>query len=205
MNSIKHKIIKRISTQKDWVFSACDFNDIADQTVINDALARLSVLGKIQRLDKGLYHKQIWSKFLSKYAPASPDQIIKALARKNNYPLLIDGLYAANSLGLTNAVPTKNVYFSDVNPTKFQIGGWDFTFRKAGKKRLYWAGRKGALAMQALWWLGKDIIKQDKNKIVKQLKDILPGYVKNDLLQGLKLKMAPSWMSDVIHDITQTS
>lgn len=199
MKVIKVQILDVIKSKgNSWVFSACDFNDIANQKTINDALATLSKKDLIRKLGRGLYYLPVYSTLLQDYGPPDSSQVVQAWARKNNYPLLMGGMAAANSLGLTNAVPAQNIYFSDIHPTKVSIAGWSFSFQKAGKKRLYWVNHKGARVIQALWWLGKDILAQNKTQIIKRLKIILPDDVKKDILDGFKLKKTPSWMKDVI-------
>jgi hypothetical protein len=52
--------------------------------------------------------------------------------------------------------------------------------------------------VQALLWLGKDVVKNDVN-IVLNLRNNLPLDVKRDLAKGKNL--LPGWMSSVVNSV----
>jgi len=55
--------------------------------------------------------------------------------------MLIDGIAAANDLGLTDAVPAHIVVHTDARLKPFELGNLVIDFRKAAPSKLYWAGR----------------------------------------------------------------
>jgi hypothetical protein len=88
------------------VWTPRDFLDLGSRAAIDKALQRLTGANSIRR-DRGLYDLPRISQLTGK--PAHPDYtaIIEAVARRDQIRLLVDGITAANQLGLTDAVPAR--------------------------------------------------------------------------------------------------
>ena len=69
--------------------------------------------------------------------------MIDAIARRDQIRVLVDGMTAANDLGLTNAVPSKIVVHTDARVCSMQLGNMIITFKPTAASKLYWAGRPG--------------------------------------------------------------
>lgn len=79
--------------------------------------------------------------------------MIETVARRDQIRVLVDGMTAANDLGLTNAVPAKIVVHTDAWLKPIRLGNLDVVFKPAAASKLYWAGRPAMRIVQALHWL----------------------------------------------------
>jgi hypothetical protein len=71
----------------------------------------------------------------------NPRDVIDAVARKGKVRVVVDGLTAANDLGLTDAVPARIAMLSDGRLRPITLGNLILDFQAAAPSRLYWAGR----------------------------------------------------------------
>jgi len=143
---------------------------------------------------------------------AAPDyrRVIDAVGRRDQARLLIDGITAANDLGLSTAVPGKVVVHTDARLRSIQLDQLILTFKLTAPSKLYWAGRPAMRIVQSLHWfrnglktgslLDEDII---QNKIIRLLQDQNQGAdLRDDLIQGLNT--LPAWMQDwICHLLTR--
>src|SRR3990170_1443599 len=113
MQSIDNKIVSRIYGKKrGWVFTPKDFVDLGSRPSVDVALHRRVKSGTIQRIARGLYYYPKQSLRFG-VVPPSADEVINAVARRDNVRLQVSGAHAANMLGLTEQVPVKSVYYTD--------------------------------------------------------------------------------------------
>jgi hypothetical protein len=135
---------------------------------------------------------------------ATPDYraIVDAIARRDQLRLLVDGMTAANDLGLTDAVPAHVTIHTDARRRTIQLDHLTITFKLTAPSRLYWAGRPAMRVVQALHWL-KDTLPADKPRIIKRLTQLLAGpqgdVVRQDLIAGFNT--LPAWMQAVIREL----
>ena len=96
--------------------------------------------------------------------------VIDAMTRRNQVRYVIDGMTAANELGLTTAVPAKIEVLVDARLRPVILGKQKIIFKSAAPSRLFWAGRSGMAIVQALYWL-KDVMDnhEELNKIQSKL------------------------------------
>lgn len=185
------------------VWTPVDFLDFGDRDTIDKTLQRLAQAGEIRRIERGLYDRPRTSSLTG--APTAPDyrQIIAALARRDQTRMLVDGMTAANDLGLTNAVPARVVIHTDARRRAIRLGNLTIEFRKTAPSRLYWAGRPAMRVVQALHWL-KDMLPVDHQQIVRRLRTLLrdPAQgpaIRKDLRDGLST--LPTWMQSVVREL----
>jgi hypothetical protein len=129
--------------------------------------------------------------------------VIEAIARRDQARFIVDGLTAANDLGLTTAVPARVMVFTDNRLRPIKLGNKVITFKQAAPSRLYWAGRPAMRVVQALYWL-KDLLPSDRDGIMVRLKRILsdPGSgsaIRDDLNDGLPA--IPIWMQSLVREL----
>ena len=112
--------------------------------------------------------------------------------------MLVDGMTAANDLGLTDAVPAKIVVHTDARRRALRLGNVTISFRPTAASKLFWAGRPGMRVVQALHWM-RDLLSRDgeanlvRRKLRKVLDDPRAGPpLKADLADGLTT--VPNWM-----------
>ena len=133
--------------------------------------------------------------------------IIDALARRDQVRMLVDGLTAANDLGLTTAVPARIVVHTDARRRSIQLDTQTIDFKHTAPSRLYWAGRPAMRIVQALHWL-KDTLPSDHDRIVARLSSILADpkhgqVLRDDLRQGLTT--LPAWMQSIVRELLGTT
>ena len=97
-------------------------------------------------IDRAEYHDRTNSR-------ADYRAVIQAVSRRDNARVVIDGMTAANDLGLTTAVPARIEVMVDARLKPIQLGNQVVNFKTAAPSRLYWAGRPAMRVVQALYWL----------------------------------------------------
>ena len=128
------------------VWTPVDFLDLGTRDAVDKTLQRLAHAGTLRRIDRGLYDRPAISSLTK--APRTPDyrMVLDALARRDQARMLIDGLTAANELGLTTAVPARVVVHTDMRRRSIPLGNLTIAFRFTAPSKLYWAdGRRCGL------------------------------------------------------------
>jgi len=127
------------------------------------------------------------------------------VARRDQAPMLVDGMTAANDLGLSDAVPGKIVVHTGARLRPIKLGMQTIAFRPTAPSKLFWAGRPAMRVVQALQWLrGALTDPVDRRRIVKRLRTIFAdpdqGHaIVADLTGGLP--MLPAWMQDLLRPL----
>lgn len=135
---------------------------------MDKALQRLTCAGSLRRVDRGLYDKPSFHILTRKSNPPSPRQVIEAIAHRDQIRVLVDGMAAANDLGLTNAVPAKIVVHADARLKSVSLGQLGITFKPTAASKLYWAGRPAMRIVQTLHWLRDTMGHVDDDAILKR-------------------------------------
>ena len=189
-------IARRISrSQADKVWTAKDFLDLGSRSAVDKTLQRLTNKGDLRRIDHGLYDRPRINPLTSKPAPPNYQQVIWAIARRDSARMLIDGMTAANDLGLTNAVPGKVIVHTDARIKPIQIGNLTIQFKLASPSKLIWADRPAMRIIQALHWL-KDGLKQKDPSMQADIKVTLLRVLNDP-------KVGPSIQRDLKKDLSQ--
>lgn len=198
----------RISTLIDasgtgYVWSPADFAQLGSRDVIDKTLQRMVAKGQLRRIDRGLYDKPTVSSLTKRKTTPDYQAVIDAIARRDNLRLLVDGMTAANDLGLTTAVPAKVTVYTDTRRRAIRLDNLQIDFKLCAPSRLYWAGRPAMRLVQALHWL-KDMIDADsatyKHHVTWLLKTHKQGSaMRDDLKQGFSV--LPIWMQDFLRDL----
>ena len=200
----------RISEAPLQVWTPADFVDLGGRAAIDKALQRMVASGQLRRIQRGLYDKPSLNALTGKTTVPDYRAVIDAIARRDQVRWLIDGMTAANMLGLTNAVPAKIEVLVDARLKRITLGNQEIVFKQAAPSRLFWAGRPGMYLVQALHWL-HDIMSSDEEPAAVQstvrrlLADQETGPALLDDLKG-GLSAMPIWMQDILrvdgHDKT---
>jgi hypothetical protein len=194
---IREKVLNRIFKKGEgYTFTPASFADIANPQVIAVILGRLSKEKKIQRITRGIYS---FPKTHPKFGQLFPkvNEIVEAIAKKDNLRIMASGAYAANLLGLSEQVPSKIVFLTDGKSRKIKIGVNTIELKKASPKQFSLSDSEAGIVIQALRYFGKNNI--DKT-IVKKLKEKLSSKTKTILLKNIAL--APGWMRPFINEIS---
>ena len=202
--NLKSQIIDRVAgCQPGYVWTPVDFLDFGPRDAVDKALQRLVATGQLRRVDRGLYDQPRHNALTGK--PAAPDyrSVIDAVSRRDQVRVLIDGITAANDMGLTDAVPAQVVVHTDGRLRPIKLGNLTIQFQVTAASKLYWAGRPGMRVVQALHWL-RDSLPQNRDAVAARLLRLLltndpDGKLRDDLQQGLHT--LPAWMQDFLRDL----
>jgi len=200
MTSVSDKILGRVRAKGrgKWVCTPTDFLDFGSRAAVDQALSRLVKSGVLRRVGHGFYDLPRFSKILKRDAPVKFEHVVDAVVRRDGIRVVRNGIYYANGLGVTNAVPAKVTYYTDGATRNIQIGGLTIYLRHAGPRLMSWVGRTSAPVAMALHWLGP-LASQDPY-VARKLKSRLPDYVKKDLVRHKAY--LPGWTANLVRDIT---
>lgn len=189
------------------VWTPTDFLDLGSRDAVDQVLSRMAAAGDIRRITRGLYDLPRLNKLTSKPTNPDPRRVIEALARRDQARMLVDGLTAANDLGLSDAVPAKIAVHTDARLRPIKLGAQTITFKATAPSRLYWAGHPGMRVVQALHWL-RNMLDSDYDRIARRLTSILadPKHgpaIAADLREGLTT--LPDWMQSFLRPLLDQS
>jgi hypothetical protein len=184
------------------VWTPADFLDVGGRDAVDKALQRMVGAGELRRIDRGLYDRPTLNKLTLQKNPPDPRSVIDAVARRDQIRTLVDGMTAANDLGLTDAVPAKIVVHTDARLKPIKLGNLDIVFRPTAASKLYWAGRPAMRLVQALHWI-RDMANQSEQdtalqrRLSRLLNDPAQGEVlRKDLKEGFLT--LPAWMQTLL-------
>ena len=198
------------------VWSRADFLDIGTPNAVEKALQRLTTRGDIRRPYRGLYDKPSVSKLTGKMVFPPRSSFVDAIARRDKLRVLVDGMTAANDLGLTTAAPARSTIYADTYPRTIEIevsAGdpkatrpviYKLDFKRIAAKTAFWAGRPAMRVVQALAWFRDEKSSLDAavNGIVRHLaRDPNREKVVDDLRDNIHA--VPAWMYPIIETITR--
>ena len=204
MSDLKQSVADRIaSAPTAQVWTPVDFLDLGSRDAVDKSLQRLVRAGQLRRIDRGLYDTPRLNNLTKRPAVADYRQIIDALARRDQVRMLVDGLTAANDLGLTTAVPAHVVIHTDARRRTIRLDNLAIEFKQTAPSKLYWAGRPAMRIVQALRWL-KDTLPTDRDRILAQLSVILNDRrhgkaLRDDLRAGIGT--LPAWMQAIVREL----
>lgn len=187
------------------VWTPGDFLDLDGREAVDKTLQRLVKAGALRRIDRGLYDRPVLNRLTRQPNPAETRSIIDAVARRDQIRVLVDGMTAANDLGLTTAVPAKIVVHADARLRPIHLGALDITFRPTAASKLFWAGRPAMRLVQALHWLrDRAQSPEDERRLRHQLHRLLTdpaggAVLRADLIDGLS--SLPAWMQALLRPL----
>lgn len=205
-SELKTHLLQRILTASgNEVWTASDFTALGSRSAVDKVLQRLVATGELRRIDRGLYDRPTKNELTGK--PTVPDYhaVIRAVARRDKVRLLVDGMSAANDLGLTTAVPARIEVLVDGRLKPIRLGNQVIHFKTAAPSRLFWAGRPAMRVVQALYWM-QDLLsqKEERDRTMQKLHKILAdkdqgNAIREDLQKGFS--GVPIWMQPMISEL----
>jgi hypothetical protein len=127
--SIPAAIHDRIATSGQVrVWTPEDFADLGPRNTVDQALHRLVATNRLRRIARGLYDHPQENSLTGKPTNPKPRDVIDALSRKGKVRIVVDGITAANDLGLTDAVPARISVLTDGRLQPITLG--------CGKRRI---------------------------------------------------------------------
>jgi len=202
---LRSRLLTRITSNPDEVWTPGDFADLGGRAAVDKTLQRLAAAGELRRIDRGLYDRPRQNELTGR--PTVPDYraVIRAVTRRDQARALIDGMTAANDLGLTTAVPARIEVLVDARLKPIKLGSQEIHFKFAAPSRLYWADRPAMRVVQALHWM-QDMLNQDseRQRIQTTLRHLFadPQHgqaIRDDLRAGLSA--LPIWMQEFLRGL----
>ena len=202
LKTLPDRLRARVDDAPRQVWTPADFADIGGRAAVDKALQRMVTSGQLRRIQRGLYDKPSQNALTGKSTVPDYRAVIDPIARRDQVRWLIDGMTAANTLGLTNAVPAKIEVLVDARLKPVTLDNQKIVFKQAAPSRLYWAGRPGMYLVQALHWL-HDVMSSDEEQAAVQsaVRRLLASHETGPaLLDDLKSGFAatPIWMQDIL-------
>ena len=200
-----HLLQQILKVSGNEVWTANDFTALGSRSAIDKVLQRLVTTGELRRIDRGLYDRPTKNELTGR--PTVPDYraVIRAVARRDKVRLLVDGMTAANDLGLTTAVPARIEVLVDGRLKPIRLGNQVIHFKTAAPSRLFWAGRPAMQVVQALYWM-QDLLsqKEERERTIQKLHKILAendqgNAIREDLQKGFS--GVPIWMQPMISEL----
>lgn len=206
---LRSRLQARVASSPNEVWTPRDFVDLGSRAAVDKTLQRLSAVGALRRIDRGLYDQPRKNELTG--SPDVPDYraVIRAVTRRDQARVVMDGMTAANDLGLTTAVPARIKVLADARLKSIKLGNQDIHFKFAAPSRLYWANRPAMRVVQALHWM-QDMLAQDEERARIQaalhriFTDPQHGQViRDDLRAGLAA--LPIWMQEFLRGLLGTT
>lgn len=204
-SDLRLMIMRRVRRKPGSVWTPGDFADLGNRDLIDKTLQRLNATGELRRIDRGLYDRPTLNSLTGRKNVPDYRAVIQAVTRRDNARMVIDGMTAANDLGLTTAVPAKIEIMVDARLKSIKLGNQEIKFKHAAPSRLYWAGRPAMRVVQALHWLKDMLGKQQERQrvadiLMRHFEDPKHGKaIRKDLQAGLSA--LPIWMQDFLRDL----
>ncbi len=199
---LRSRLLDRMAASPDEVWTPGDFADLGSRAAVDKTLQRLVAVGGLRRVDRGLYDQPRTNELTGRSTVPDYRAVIRAVTRRDQARAVIDGMTAANDLGLTAAVPARIEVLVDARLKPIRLGKQEIRFKFAAPSRLYWAGRPAMRVVQALHWM-QDMLIQDSER--QRVQDVLSGMladprhgqaIRDDLRAGLPAM--PIWMQEFL-------
>lgn len=202
---LRARLLARVVSRPDEVWTPGDFADLGPRTAVDKTLQRLADSGELRRIERGLYDHPRQNALTGRETVPDYRAVIRAVTRRDQVRAVIDGMTAANDLGLTTAVPARIEVLVDARLKPIRLGKQEIHFKLAAPSRLYWAGRPAMRIVQALHWM-QDMLAQDseRQRIQAALRRLLtdPQHgqeIRDDLRAGLSA--LPIWMQEFLRGL----
>lgn len=203
--ALRSKLLARVASQPDEVWTPADFADLGGRAAIDKTLQRLAAADELRRIDRGLYDRPRKNSLTGQTTVPDYRAVIRAVTRRDQARAVVDGMTAANDLGLTTAVPARIEVLVDARLKPIKLGKQEIHFKFAAPSRLYWADRPAMRVVQALYWM-QDMLSHDDER--DRVGDVLrrlfadPKHgkaIRDDLRAGLSA--LPIWMQEFLRDL----
>lgn len=145
------------------VISPRDLLHLASRAALDQALSRLARQGGLVRIARGVYVAPVVGRFGSR--PPSPARILRSLAEKTGATVAAHGAAAANALGLTPQVPTREVFVTSGRSLELRFGERVVELRHAPRWQFALGDRPAGAAIRALAWLGPEHARESLTEI----------------------------------------
>lgn len=172
------------------VLSPKEFLHLGSRAAIDQALSRLAREGKLLRVARGTYVMPVSGRFGIR-APA-PEKVVRALAAQTGEVVTPHGANAANSLGLTQQVPIREVYLTSGRSRTLKLGRSEIMVKHAPRWMLALGAGQAGTAVRALAWMGPNHVHESLTALRRTL-----ALSEWNTLASARAGL-PSWMARAI-------
>ena len=193
---IAEKIREQVKQDKPGtVYFISDFAQHGNDVFISRLLSECVDDGLLIRIANGIYYKPVETKFGVLFP--SVDELIKAIARRDNAQILPTGETAQNLLGLSTQVPTRYVYLTSGSSRRIVLREQTITLKRSVPRNFACKNDFMATLIQALKSIGKDNVTDEHRQMIARLlqKNLDEKTYIDDL------KTAPIWVRKFISEI----
>lgn len=127
---------------------------LGTRAAVDQVLARLVKRGELMRAGRGVYVLPVSGRFGVR-AP-SIAKMVEGLAKQRGETIVRHGAAAANALGLTTQVPTREVFLTSGSARRLQLGSQPIELRHAPAWQLVFPGRTAGDVVRAMAWMGRE-------------------------------------------------
>lgn len=210
--ALKTAVLQRITQDPaSKVWTPVDFLDLANRDAVDKTLQRMVASKVLRRVDRGLYDQPGTNSLTGQSTPPDYTSVIDAVGRRDQVRVLIDGMTAANELGMSNAVSGQVIVHTDGRLRPIVLDNLTLQFKLTAPSKLYWAGRPAMKVIQAMYWLRGEWQHADQagqqrmhTKLLRILRDPKQGDAIRDDLQ-LGLHTVPAWMQQWLRELLDRS
>jgi len=172
------------------VLSPKEFLHLGSRAAIDQAFSRLAKAGELLRVSRGIYVAPVLSRF-GKRSP-SPESVAHALAEQSGEVLVPHGANSANALGLTQQVPTREVFLSSGRTRELRLGRSFLIIKHAPQWMLALGSGPAGEAVRALAWMGQSHVTESVSSLHRRMSSA-------DWRTLIAARAAlPSWMAKAI-------
>ena len=193
---IAEKIREQVKQDKPGtVYFISDFAQHGNDVFISRLLSECVDDGLLIRIANGIYYKPVETKFGVLFP--SVDELIKAIARRDNAQILPTGETAQNLLGLSTQVPTRYVYLTSGSSRRIVLREQTITLKRSVPRNFACKNDFMATLIQALKSIGKD-------NVTDEHRQTIAGLLQRHLDEKTyidDLKTAPIWVRKFISEI----
>ena len=193
---IAEKIREQVKQDKPGtVYFISDFAQHGNDVFISRLLSECVDDGLLIRIANGIYYKPVETKFGVLFP--SVDELIKAIARRDNAQILPTGETAQNLLGLSTQVPTRYVYLTSGSSRRIVLREQTITLKRSVPRNFACKNDFMATLIQALKSIGKD-------NVTDEHRQTIAGLLQKHLDEKTyidDLKTAPIWVRKFISEI----
>lgn len=183
---------KRIEAlPEDSVLFRSDFPEYHSEFV-GETLAELTQEGLLVKLAQGIYAKPRWSRY--GVVLPSVDNIVQAIAARDNAEVLPSGMTALNVLGLSTQVPMKYSYLTTGSERTIKLKNQEIRLKRGVPKNFCYKTKLIALLVQALKALKQQNVGQEEIQVIRSLISKEPDRI----ALAKDVDMMPNWMKRIV-------
>ncbi len=192
---IAHIVKERIEEgDKGQIYFVNNFSDLQNDQTVTKALQRLAEDGLLIRLSKGVYLYPETTRF--GIIIPSVEEIVKAIAERDNVMILPSGNTALNKLGLSSQVPMNAVFLTTGSTRTIKVGNRKLLLKRAAPRNFAYKGTLMPLVTESLKALGENNIDEEIND---KLKHIILSLSDTDFITFTEdLQYVPQWIRGII-------